>query len=156
MLPLALKHFSLPHLFSFHQQDFKAHFVSSATVPPFLPLLSLLSLQPSSTAGGEIISNTPSLFLASPLSLPSFPPSFLQHLPQHPVSPLLLFFTRFPLHLLAFNTQLHLWWWLSFTQVHLYTEILSVAHTQTHKVFVLFFKLVTQTYSFWNKKDTHP
>lgn len=37
MLPLTLKHFSLPHLFSFHQQDFKAHFVSSATVPPFLP-----------------------------------------------------------------------------------------------------------------------
>lgn len=156
MLPLALKHFSLPHLFSFHQQDFKAHFVSSATVPPFLPLLSLLSLQPSSTAGGEIISNTPSLFLASPLSLPLFSsklsatPSSASCLASPP------FFTRFPLHLLAFNTQLHLWWWLSFTQVHLYTEILSVAHTQTHKVFVLFFKLVAQTYSFWNKKDTHP
>lgn len=75
-----LKPSSLPHLFSFHQLNFKAHFVSSATVPPFLPLpcsfprLPLLSLQPSPTAGGEIISNTPSLVLALPYSLPPFSP----------------------------------------------------------------------------------
>lgn len=36
MLSAALEPASLPHLFSFHQQDFKAHFVSSATVPPSL------------------------------------------------------------------------------------------------------------------------
>lgn len=38
VLPLALQPPTpSPHLFSFHQQDFKAHFVSSATVPPFPP-----------------------------------------------------------------------------------------------------------------------
>lgn len=37
VLPPGLEPASLPHLFSFHQQDFKAHFVASATVPPFLP-----------------------------------------------------------------------------------------------------------------------
>lgn len=88
-----------PHLFSFHHQDFKAHFVSSATVPPFLPtyLLSLLLLQPSPTAGGEIISNTPSLVLASPPFLVSLQP-FSQHLP-HSASCLSLFsfFTFLPL-----------------------------------------------------------
>lgn len=82
MLPLTLQHFSLPHLFSFHQQDFKAHFVSSATVPPFLPLPPLHLLQPSPTAGGEIISNTPSLVLASPSSLPSLSPSKLSATPS--------------------------------------------------------------------------
>ena len=61
-----------PHLFSFHQQDFKAHFVSSATVPPSFSFPH--SLQPSPTAGGEIISNTPSLFF-NPPSHPPFLPS---------------------------------------------------------------------------------
>lgn len=103
VLPPTLKHCNPipptpPHLFSFHQQDFKAHFVSSATVPPFLPtsLLSLLLLQPSPTAGGEIISNTPSLVLASPPFLVSLQP-FSQHLP-HSASCLSLFsfFTFLP------------------------------------------------------------
>lgn len=67
-----------PHLFSFHQQDFKAHFVFPATVPPSLPpslLLSLLLLLPSPTAGGEIISNTPLPSSGLP-SLPHLPPTF--------------------------------------------------------------------------------
>lgn len=82
---------------------------SSLPSPPTLarsfPSFPLLSLQPSPTAGGEIISNTPSLFLALPSSLLSLSPSKLSGTPSSasclPSSP-----STFSLHLPAFNTGL--------------------------------------------------
>lgn len=75
VLPPALELVSLPHLFSFHQQDFKAHFVSSATVPPSLP--PSLSSSPSSSRSSSS-NQVPQLevkSLAIPPSLALAPPS---------------------------------------------------------------------------------
>lgn len=79
---------------------------------------------------------------------PSFPPSFLQHLPQHPVSPLLLFLPVFHFicqlltHNFTCDDDYHL---LKYTCILKYYQ----QHTHKHTRFLFcFFKLVAQTYSF--------
>lgn len=104
MLPLTLKHFSLPHLFSFHQQDFKAHFVSSATVPPFLPLPPLPFTPSNQVPQLEVKSLAmppPCFWPCLLLSFPSLPSSFLQHLPRQPAS--------FPLFYLLLTRAFRKW-----------------------------------------------
>lgn len=143
MLAPTLNHFSLPHLFLFHQQHFKAHFVSSVTVPPFLPLpdslLPLLSL----TCSNQV----PQLEVKS-LAAP--PPCFRPPLPS--VSPTKTFATPSSASCLPPSSLPHCCCFsLSFFLLSFYKSLISgIAVLQKWQVMLSYLKIYKMTGLIWN------